>query len=134
MHEVQALMRHLPPGGEVITGSRAAVVAEVRRGERRGELTLLDAGVLLVGDGRTVVARVVRHRPRPPAWRRPALIAGGAVVGVAVAWWLLWTLAAALATTAGMLTLAALAGVVLLRARRGGGGTVTVVQRVTIRR
>lgn len=134
--ELEQVARSLPIGCEVIAGKRADVVAEIRRGERRGELVLLGAGVYPLGTSGDVYAPIRRLRPAAPAWRRPALVAGGTLAAVAATIWTLWTLVSALATVAGGLTVAGIAvvGFLLARRGRGGGEVLEVVQRVTVRR
>jgi len=135
LREVQRVARGLPATFEVISGPRADVVQEVRRALARGEVRMVDPGLHLMADGITVYAKIQRVRPRPQAWRKPALVTGGTLVALGMVAYVAWLLVSALVAVAVPLAGVAVAVAVVTLVRRvAGGGSVEVLQRVTVRR
>jgi len=117
---------------ELIVGTRADVLKELRRGHRRQEYRRAGALTLNARTGEWE-AHVERVRARPPRWRAPLLwgCASLAVLGM-VAALLVQAFAAAAALLAAVswpMVLGGLAVLALLLGRR----TITIVQKVTIR-
>lgn len=133
----RAVARRHEPWQALIEGpSRRAVLREVGRAVRAGELASTGQ-IRMLETGRWVVPVYrLKNAPRTAPWRRPVLIVTGVVVvlgGAAVAGW--WLVAASVA--AGPAAGAGLAGgviVVLLlrvasRPARGRGCTITITHR-----
>lgn len=110
------------------------LTATVSRLARRGEVRPLAARPAYNNTTGLWEIQVLRLRPPAPAWIRPAVITGAALVVLAgllaLGWWMLVSLAAA------PLALFLLAGLAVLAliARAGRAPTVNVVQNVQVRR
>jgi ABC-type multidrug transport system fused ATPase/permease subunit len=113
---------------------KANLTAAVARQSRRGEVRPLSAAAAYNKETGLWQIQVLQLRPPAPAWIKPVIIAGVALIALAallgLGWWMLVSL------TAGSLALFLLAGLAILAliARAGRAPTVNVIQNVQVRR
>lgn len=108
----------------IISHSLADLRGEIKRGAKRGEYAAVGQYERTAPAEYRVVAW--RIRPRPPAWRKPVIIAGSVAAGIGavfgLGWWVLTSIGAALtgsgSVIAGWLLIIALAAVLLTPARK----------------
>lgn len=130
-------VKYVEPWPALIEGpSRAVLLREVGRAFRAGELAA--TGVLTRQPSGRWAVPVLRLKDAPvvPAWRRPALVAGGVVLTLSAAGaagWYLVTLTAAAAGAASLPLIvggaAVLLGVRLMLRRSSGDCTITITHR-----
>lgn len=118
----------------LVLDRRWALLAEVNRMERRGEVRKLRPDPVWNQREGEWQMRVVRLKPPAPAWRRPLLIAVGIATPLLTFLGLLWWVLTALAAVP-LLTLlgGAFIGLMVLCAVGRRGKTIVIEQRVTIR-
>jgi hypothetical protein len=101
-HPAQVVGRARPARQvEILTAPyhrKTDLVAAVNRHARRGEVRPLNPHPIYSVERGVWEQRVIRLKPRPPAWRKPLLIGVAILAGVgafgALAWWVLTSLAA----------------------------------------
>lgn len=136
-HPAPIVGRRVPMPVETLTApyyAKTDLVASVHRQSRRGEVRPLNPHPIWSAERQVWEQRVVRVKPRPPAWRKPLLIglaiatALGSLAGLG--YWLMMTLA----TLPLGLFLGAALIVMCVIMRAGKTTNVYVSQNVTVNR